>query len=55
MFLPCRITVVERGGQVQVMSVNPLRLSRLFNNDELKQACVRMYRIYRDMLENATL
>ena len=55
MFLPCRVTVVERAGRVEVMSINPLRLSRLFNNDELKQACRQMYGVYRELMENATL
>ena len=55
MFLPCRVTVVERAGKVQVLSINPLRLSKLFNNDELKEACKQMYGVYRDLMENATL
>lgn len=56
MFLPCRVTLVEReDGSVQLMTINPLRLSKLFNNDELDQACKEMYGIYRDLLEEATL
>jgi cytochrome c oxidase cbb3-type subunit 3 len=56
MFLPCRITVVEsEQGEVKVMSVNPRALSRLFNNDELDAACSRMYDLYTQILEEATL
>lgn len=56
MFLPCRVTLVEHeDGSVQLMTINPLRLSRLFNNDELDRACKEMYGIYRDLLEDATL
>lgn len=55
MFLPCRITVVEDRGKVKVMAINPLRLSKLFNNDELDDACKKMRDIYKDLLEDATL
>jgi cytochrome c oxidase cbb3-type subunit III len=55
MFLPCRITVVENKGKVQVMSINPKRLSRLFNNNELDNACSEMHELYTSILEEATL
>jgi cytochrome c oxidase cbb3-type subunit 3 len=55
LFLPCRVTVVEQEGEVRVMSINPRRLSYLFNNRELDQACEEMARIYEAMLEEATL
>ena len=55
LFLPCRVTVVERDGKVLVMSINPKRLSRLFNNAELDRACDEMYKLYTEILEEATL
>lgn len=55
LFLPCRVTIVEREGKVQVMAINPLRLSTLFNNDELDNACKQMTKIYETILEDATL
>lgn len=55
LFLPCRITVVEREGKVQVMTINPMRLSKLFNNDELDNACKEMTKIYETIIEDATL
>lgn len=55
LFLPCRITVVEREGKVLVMSIDPMYLSRLFNNDELDDACKQMAGIYRTIIEDATL
>lgn len=56
MFLPCRITVVERAdGKVQVMSVNPKVLSRLFNNAELNRLCEQMTESYTAIMEEATL
>lgn len=56
MFLPCRITVVEKeDGEVQLMSINPLPISRLFNNSELDNACKEMYDVYTTLMEDATL
>lgn len=55
MFLPCRVTVVEREGKVTVSTINPLRLSKLFNNHELDESCQTMYEIYSELLEDATL
>ena len=55
MFLPCRVTVVEQAGKVQIMTINPLRLSKLFNNDELNDACKEMTNIYETILEDAVL
>lgn len=55
MFLPCQVTVTEVQGKVRVMTINPLYLSHLFNNDELDDACKRMAGIYRTIIEDATL
>lgn len=55
MFLPCRITVTENNGKVQMMSINPKHLSQLFNNRELSESCDQMYDIYTSILEDASL
>jgi len=55
MFLPCRITVTENNGKVQMMSINPKHLSQLFNNRELNESCDQMYDIYTGILEDASL
>ena len=55
MFLPCRVTVVEREGKVLVMTVNPMYLSTLFNNDELDEGCKEMHEVYSAIIEDATL
>jgi len=55
MFLPCRVTVVEHEGKVQVMAVNPKYLSRLFNNHELDEACQHMHDIYTAIIKDAVL
>jgi cytochrome c oxidase cbb3-type subunit 3 len=55
MFLPCRVSVVETGGTVRILAVNPLALSPLFNNDELHSICHEMYDMYLQILDEATL
>ena len=55
MFLPCRVTVIEKDGKVQLSTINPKRLSRLFNNQELDEACDEMYEVYSSLLEDAAL
>ncbi|HID48895.1 MAG TPA: c-type cytochrome [Chromatiales bacterium] len=55
LFLPCRVTVVEKDGKVLVYAINPTRLSRLFNNTELNQMCHEMNDTYISIIEDATL
>lgn len=55
LFLPCRITVVRIADKVQVMSINPKRLSRIFNNSELNEMCEKMHQVYVDILEEVVL
>jgi cytochrome c oxidase cbb3-type subunit 3 len=55
MFLPCRITILEKNGKVQVMSINPRVLSRLFNNAQLNQLCDTLGKAYKAIMEEATL
>ena len=55
LFLPCRVTVIRHAGKVQVMSINPKRLSRIFNNAELNDLCEQMHQVYVQILEESTL
>ncbi len=55
MFLPCRVTAIEKNGKVQISTINPKRLSKLFNNHELDEYCEQMYEAYNTLLEDATL
>ena len=55
MFLPCRVTIMEKDGVVQLSTINPKRLSKLFNNSELDESCDQMYEVYSSLLEDATL
>ena len=55
MFLPCRVTIIEHNGIVKMMTINPMRLSMLFNNDDLNEACKEMTETYKGILEDASL
>ena len=55
LFLPCRVTAYERDGKTYVTSINPKRLSKLFNNSELDLLCEQMYQMYNEIMEEATL
>lgn len=55
LFLPCRITVVERAGKVRMLAVNPKRLSRIFNNAELNEMCDQVTQMYTAIMEEASL
>lgn len=55
LFLPCRITVVEHAGKVRMMTTNPKRLSRIFNNSELNDLCDQVTKMYVSVMEEAAL
>jgi cytochrome c oxidase cbb3-type subunit 3 len=55
LFLPCRITVVEQNGKVKMMTVNPKRLSKIFNNAELNTLCDEMTKRYLAIMEEAAI
>ena len=55
LFMPCRITVVEEEDGVHMLAINPRYLSRIYNNNELDQSCTRMFNIYTEIMEEATL
>jgi cytochrome c oxidase cbb3-type subunit 3 len=55
LFLPCRVTVVRHQDKVLVMTINPKRLSRIFNNSELNEMCDKMHEVYVGILEEVVL
>ena len=55
LFLPCRITIVEREGKVTMMTINPKRMSKIFNNAELNEMCDQMTKQYQAIMEEASL
>ena len=54
LFLPCRVTAIEKNGKVMVMATNPLYMSKLFNNRELHKLCKEMYKTYGEIIEEST-
>lgn len=54
LFLPCRITAIEKNGKVTVMAPNPLYMSPLFNNEGLNKLCQEMHDVYADIIEEST-
>jgi cytochrome c oxidase cbb3-type subunit 3 len=55
LFLPCRVTVAEHQGKVLVLTINPKRLSAIFNNVELNELCEQMQKLYTDIIEETVL
>jgi len=47
--------VLHLNGKVQISTINPKRLSKLFNNHELDEYCDEMFEVYSTLLEDATL
>lgn len=53
LFLPCRINVMQLQNTVLVMTVNPKRMSPIFNNTQLDGLCDEMYKLYNNLLDEA--
>lgn len=55
LFLPCRVTLIEKNNKVSMITVNPAAMSQQFNNDELNRLCEEMAALYKEILEEAAL
>jgi len=55
LFLPCRVTVVEQNGKVEVSAINPKYMAHIFNNAELNKLCADMDAMYQEIIEESTL
>jgi len=55
LFLPCRVTLIEKNGIVKLISINPTAMSGKFNNSELDKLCNEMKNLYEGILEEASL
>ena len=47
--------MVEQNGKVKMMTVNPKRLSKIFNNAELNTLCDEMTKRYLAIMEEAAI
>lgn len=54
-FLPCRITLFEKDGQVEMVAVNPAWASLALGNPLLHQDCLELKRDYLGIMEEAAL
>lgn len=54
-FLPCRITLIQKSGYVEMVAINPKFISRRLNAKHLKVICKRLSKDYRAILEEASL
>jgi len=54
-FLPCRVTLVEKAGGVDLVVVNPAWISQSMGNPLLHQDCVELKRDYLAILDEAAL
>jgi cytochrome c oxidase cbb3-type subunit III len=54
-FLPCRITLIEKGDGVELVAVNPAWVSESLNNPLLHQDCQQLKADYLGILEEASL
>jgi cytochrome c oxidase cbb3-type subunit 3 len=55
LFLPCRVTLIEKDNKVSMITINPAAMSQQFNNDELNKLCEEMTALYEEILEEAAL
>lgn len=54
-FLPCRVTLVEKAGGVDLVAVNPAWISQSMGNPLLHQDCLELKRDYLAILDEAAL
>ena len=54
-FLPCAITLIQRGNGVEMVAVNPKMISNKFNNARLNEICNKVSDDYRKILDEASL
>jgi cytochrome c oxidase cbb3-type subunit 3 len=54
-FLPCRISVIERDGQVYLMSVNPKSIGGFLKSKALQTTCDLVSQMYREIMDEVTI
>lgn len=53
-FLPCRVTILERKGQVYLLTTNPEVIGKLLSNTSLRRICDTILQMYLDILDEVT-
>ena len=54
-FLPCRVTLIQRPQGVDMIAVNPKLIGRQLNDARLDDICDRLTQDYRNILDEASL
>jgi cytochrome c oxidase cbb3-type subunit 3 len=54
-FVPCKITLIQKKDHIEMVAINPRFLTRQFNNDKLSKLCNRLAKDYHKILEEATI
>lgn len=54
-FLPCKITLIQKPGYIKMVAINPKFISKQFDNGQLNHICNQLSRNYRQILDEAIL
>lgn len=54
-FVPCKITLIQKKDHIEMVAINPRFLTRQFNDHKLSQLCNRLAKDYHKILEEATI
>lgn len=54
-FLPCKITLIQKAGYIQLVAINPQAISGQLQQSDLKPICDQLTRDYSKILEEASI
>lgn len=54
-FLPCKITLIQKPGYIELIAINPKLISKRLNEKRLDDICDRLTRDYHKILEDALI
>ena len=54
-FLPCKVTLIQKPGYVEMVTINPKLISKQLNDKRLNEICDELTGDYNRILEDATI
>jgi len=54
-FLPCKITLIQKAGYVEMVAINPKFISHQLKDKRLRDICKQLTKDYRSILEEASI
>jgi len=54
-FLPCKITLVQKAGHIEMLAINPKFISQRLRDKRFSDICKQLSRDYRAILEEASI